>query len=301
MVILRSNLQTGHKKFLKTELSNNRRAIYRVEYADKKRVAYIAKIWFFTDTDPYNVKDDSINVKHGRELEIDVYKTISSEHLPKMVFNKITEKNEDKFDIQIDDETIILDFSDWRKEKYLGWSEYRFTILIIEVSLDYVIFNDKFTTLSIPDLEQIYKKIIKILYEWNQKYSFCHGDLHRNNVLINDKNEIKLFDFDLSCINYTISDSLWNYLFFEILTKIDKEGLFLFDCYRFYLALYLGNKELFIGSPFNKYFMNTLKYDFETHTKFMVNKEGMFNDLVYFGKLMLNQEKFLKTIKPLLE
>lgn len=46
--------------------------------------------------------------------------------------------------------------------------------------------------------------LLRLFYDTKQ---FCHWDLHSNNILVNPENgEVKLFDFDLSSVNGSISD-----------------------------------------------------------------------------------------------
>ena len=124
--------------------------------------------------------NNTIVAKYGNPFDLmreyKIYKTLENENcIPKIIDIYKSEK---------------------RKDKYILVMEYIEGITL----LDYI----HSITFNIVEFEQIINNVLLTLDRLYKKYNFCHYDLHADNIIITNNNDIYFLDFEYSYINNCI-------------------------------------------------------------------------------------------------
>lgn len=180
----------------------------------------------------------------GHEMESMVYGTLTGESCisKRVAWKDVVPKNQTCGVLTINDQTVVLDFSDWANTIDFEYKHY--TVIVMQkkpnvITLyDYIdeIYHSCMSPLEISKhLGMVVRNIIGKINYLNEKYSFVHCDLKLDNVLVNsnDPTDITLIDFDLSSVGDFVSNSQLFYSNPESLLSVSqtKHGV-LFDVYR---------------------------------------------------------------------
>lgn len=272
----------------KIDNTNDNRAILKCSVNDKHLLSKISVIYDRRDN-----KMETIGCFDGHYIENHIYNDISIKHkcdlLPTCIF--IYDKTSErciKF-IHNNDEYII-NYSSWTKklERHYGYS-----IFVVETDPEYDILFNKIHKYPTYRAENIFVRIMTHMLYLNKKYNFGHGDLKTDNILINNNDDIKFIDFDLSTIGDLYSNNQYNFIGAEIIIGMNTTKGFLFDFYRLYTSIYIGNScTLFennkLFQSINKIF-NRILLIYKNNTK-KDCLSNIFNNVEYFGEWLLEPE-----------
>ena len=203
-----------------------------VKFNELTLVYRILPINFFIKISP--IEQDC----NSHKTEIDTYTVLRKSSMSKYIVNYVSDHVIDKqtYAFQFCGETLDIDFSFWHNDSWREWMKFqnKYRVLVTRSSPGFDPMNK--ITISERKLDFYVSRIMTVVYHANKEHNFVHGDLLMQNILINtNTHDIKLFDFDLSTINQTQSDSQSLYENHKPIFS-GKTG-FLFDFFRLWSSI----------------------------------------------------------------
>lgn len=233
-------IDENNLEYISTLHENQRKKTYIFLVADKDKKQYILKI--IEDKSPQEIKEKFYN-------EVEFYKQHSLSFIPKYIQNndfvlqieffeaitfrdyllneKATEKQisllfENAFELYESIENKESNYADFRKA-YSHLGALATSGPIQTKNMNVGLFDKTFARVILKILRYRLEKVLNGIDTKNLRFAFSHGDMHYNNILISNKDEIKLIDFEnISYDGFYDFDLIYLYVMTELYIPDDK-------------------------------------------------------------------------------
>ena len=270
---------------------NFKRGIYTLTTGPYTWLAKVSVIY-----DRRSAHLESIGCHRGHNIETAIYEQLSMTDKCDILSKCMTIIQEDistKYMFKVNDKSYVLDFTEMiRIIEQEGEEHYGYSIFIVEKDPGYTMMYDNLPSYNNNTMERIIINVMKKCLYLNEKYSFIHGDLKTDNIMIDNDLNIKLIDFDMSSIHNKYSQNQQYYVNHQVISGMNKHKGFLFDFYRLYISLYLWNvKGLFADVEIIKKINKIMDRCLEIYKRVSAScPTNIFNNPEYFCEWLLDDE-----------